>query len=262
MEETFIKEMTILFKEGIIDSTLTFRVDDIKKDFDEYCLKVVYDNKYEVEGLFTEADNKLRNDFILSNLKLFFKKENFKIKIYIKDYDCCKSKNKEYNSISSTKIKFNMDTNNIILFFKSLKLIKEQYIEEGVFLISHISNIIKVKNIITLNEYIIESIKLKQIQKFKLNEFIYIKHFSIRQRIIELNNISFLQKANDFQIFKTIEKQIEFFSDMQQNNDFYEFKPIKKNDSIDLNYVYSKFVLKNNQENFIIILGKFNRLIK
>ena len=49
---------------------------------------------------------------------------------------------------------------------------------------------------------------------------------------------------------------------MQQNNVFYEFKPIKKNDSIDLNYVYSKFVLKNNQENFIIILGKFNRLIK
>ena len=253
IEETFKKEMTILFKEGVIDSELVFQVVDIQKDLNEYCLNVTFGFGYEVLGFYVKDDNNLSIDCILSHCRLVLKKNDYDIKIYIEDYQWSKKESKE---------KFNIEKDNIISFFKSLKLIKEQNIEEALFLITEVSKTLKVKNIITLDEYIIDLTHLKEIKKFKSNDFIYIKHFSITKGIIELNNLSFIQKANDFQIFKMIEKQIEIFNDLPKNNDFYEFKPIKKNDSIDLDYLFTKVVLKNNADNFIILLDKFNRLIR
>ena len=44
---------------------------------------------------------------------------------------------------------------------------------------------------------------LKSLEKIELNEFIYINILTIENGNIILNNCSFIQKANDFQIFNT-----------------------------------------------------------
>ena len=129
-------------------------------------------------------------------------------------------------------------------------------------MISEIKKSIKIKDIITLKEYIIDPSKLKNMKDLKLNEFIFIKYFSITNKTIELNNCSFIQKANDYQIFKILEQKINSQINLENKEDFFEIEPIKEKNKIKERCIFSKVVLKDRKKKFILILDKFNRIIK
>ena len=261
MEETFKKEMKVLFNMNSLTSQLVFKIIDIKKDFNEYCLTVEFGNKYEVIGFYIKNDNRIKINSLLLNCQFILKKEDFNIKIYIKEY-LIKKENNIINIGSETKIKFNIDSDNVISFLVSLNLLKNDLIEKEVFLITEIKKSIIIKDIITLKEYIIDPSKLENMKDLKLNEFIFIKYFSITNKTIGLNNCSFIQKANDYQIFKILEQKINSEFNLKNKEDFFEIEPIKNKNEIKERYIFSKVVLKDRKKNFILILDKFNRIIK
>ena len=270
MEESFKKEIQILFNKHKISSNFIYTIIYIEKDFNEYCLTVSFENKFQIKGLYIKNDFDLRPNTILSNCKIILKKTNdFNIKIFIKKYQIYEESSSEdsfenKNEIISVEplIEYNINSDNIISFLNSIKLFQDKIIEEEVFLIIQISETIKVKNTITSEEYLIDSTKLEIPDNLEINQFIFIKYFSLVNKTIKIYNFSFIQKANDFQIFKLLENQIDTLNNFKYNDDFYELESIEKNKEIYLEYIFSKVVLKNKNENFIIILDKFNRLIR
>jgi len=164
MDVNFNKEISTFYQKGEIDSELTFKIIDIKKYFNEYYLTLLsLDSQYEIAGFYIKPDIKLKLNYIITNIKLVLKKENFRIKIYINEYNIIKNKKEENeNNISQNPIKFNIDSDNILSYFINLNLIlNKQFIEEEILLIKEISNIIKVQNIIFSQEYIINNKKYK-----------------------------------------------------------------------------------------------------
>ena len=84
MKKSFKREVQILFDKHKIKSNFVYRIIDIIKDFNEYCLTVSFGNKYSIKGLYIKNDFDLRLNTELSSCKIILKKtSDFKIKIYI-----------------------------------------------------------------------------------------------------------------------------------------------------------------------------------
>ena len=70
-------------------------------------------------------------------------------------------------------------------------------------------------------------------------------------------HLTIVQKASDYLIFKKLDNYISSY----RLKDVYELKPVDKK-IISAKFLYSKVVLKNINEKYIIIMDKFNRLIE
>ena len=76
------------------------------------------DPEHKIEGFYIKPDIKLKLNYTITNFQLVLKKESYRIKIYIEEYDLLKKKkNNNKNNISKTRIKINIDSDNIISYF-------------------------------------------------------------------------------------------------------------------------------------------------
>ena len=262
MKEIFENEIKELFSIELIKSSITYRVVEIEPDLNEYCLTLRFGCKYLLKGIYIETGKNVILNSILTNCTFVLNKKNSFLKIYLKDWTAEKGLLFE-NKKSITNI-YNVNSNDdIFSLFHSLNLLQNEFIKEDVFLIHKIADSYKIKNVINSNKYIIEKSELKNTKNIKdliLDGFIYIKYFSIvNNEKIKLNKFSIIQRPSDYQLFKLLDTQI---SNEEIQNDFYEIMPISNKYKIELTFLFSKVILKNKREEYIIIIDKFKRIIR
>ena len=262
MEEEFKKEMKILYQNKVVESKLKFQVIDIKRDFNEYSLSLRVGN-CEISGFYIKEDDNIKLDFPLSIFKLELISSDFNFKVYITNY--YQWIKKDENIMSNKITKYNLDSQNIISFFQKLGLINQNLIKEDVFLIEEISTtVIKLKEIMNRHSIKLDCSNLTDKDKFENNKFLYVKNFSIEDGKIILNNLSFIEKATDYQIFKILDNKINKLNSnsILKEEDFCELKPVDEKSKNELSFIFSKIVLKNKKEKYIIMLDEYHRIIR
>ena len=255
-ENILLKELKVLFLKNEINSFLRFQISKINENFGEYCLTLICDN-YELKGIFSKTKKKLEEGQII-NCKFYLDKSNEEIKVYAKHIYFFDN-NEKFEKYSKTKAVLNFMPEYLKSSLKSLELFEEELNDENVFIILNLSKKnIKLFDPIKYQYYYMDSEYTKNIIDIKKNDFIYFKYHSIIEDNIICNNLTFIHKANDFQIFTISDKKIS-------NNkllDFYEVKEIIDDNEKNYSYIFAKVILKSIKEKYILIVDKFNRIIR
>ena len=266
-KKEFIKEMKVLFSDKIVNSNLKFKIAKIKEiNFDEYYLTLEIKNECIIEGIYIKTKKLLKLDQFIDNCSFIL--DELKSEIQIKDNFSLKSN--DNNVIDSGENEedipiFNVYPKYILEFFSLIKCFKYKYQYENIFIIfksedgEDYEDEFLLKNPISQEEYIIKEEYLKNIDNLNDHDFIYIKNFLYNNEyeiiFIDLTNV---QKASDNLIFSKLDNYISNYL----LKDVYELKPIRDEKRIPVKFLFSKVVLKNKHEKYIVIMDKFNRLIE
>ena len=262
MEEpkmTFIQEMKDLFSKKIIISLLGYRIIGIKEEyFEEYCLTLELDNECIIEGIYIKTKNTLKLNQIIK--KCIFVLDEFKSEIQIKDiidYEESKKVIKE-NKLKITK--YNLKPEKLLEFFFLINCFEENFKYEDIFIISKSEDKFILENPITLKNYTLDHKCLKNVNNLKEKDFIYLKNYLYNEKNDEIIciNLTKVEKASKYKIFKFLDNYITNTHLAEIN----ELSPIKDNNKHNILFLFSKVVLKNIKERYIIIMDKFNRLIE
>ena len=253
-KEIFFNELSILFKANKVTSSLVYKISNIEENFGEYCLSLTNDD-FQINGIFSKSDEKLvKNQEIYCNF--YVDKTNQEIKIYAK-LTFIENENL-LNDIKYSKIEhiYNFKPELIRDTLNEMKFFELSINEENVLMCSNkVKEKIKLFDPVLYRYYYIDK---KFIKNTKKNEFIYLKFHMIKDSHIYCNDLTFIQKANDFQIFSSLDKKIS----NEYLKDFYRVKEIEDNGKKHLAFIFAKVILKDKIKNDILILDKFNRIIR
>ena len=255
MEEILLKELKELYLNNEVQSFFEYKIDKIEENFGEYCLTLRVGN-FKIKGIFTKIKDKLVEEQTLSLVKFYLDKSNEEIKVYV-NYSDIKSSNTEKNRGKIIKV-YNLNPEFLQNTINNLGLFKGELNNENVFIFEKIvDNKIKLFDPIEIKHYYLDK---KYTENITLNykEFIYLKFHIIENRDILCNNLTFIRKANEYKIFSIIDKNIG----KDFNSNFYELEEIKGNVKEEYAYIFSKVILKSIKEKYILILDRFNKIIK
>ena len=260
-KKIFFQELQKLFENNIVSSSLEYEIAKIEENFGEYCLTIRCGD-LEIKGVFSKIEEKLiEKQNIICNF--YLEKSYEQIKIYTKYlYKNKQNKVNQVNQVPNLEIKYtyNFMPEFLQTTLNDLELFEEYLNDENIFIYENLpnNNIIKLFNPIEYEYYYIDYKYIKDISNINNNEFIYLKYHLIDEDNIMCNNLTFIQKANEFQIFSIFDKNI---SD-KNLKEFQEIKEIENNKIINLGYLYAKVILKSIEESYILLIDKFNRIIK
>ena len=249
-----LDEFETLFNKNKVTSTFEYEIAEIEENFGEYCLTLRLYNT-EIKGIYSKTKEKLIEKQNIS-CQFYLDKSNEEIKVYANIF----LNEKPEGDSNQIKIKniFNFKPEFILNTINDMELFEENLNKENVFIYSDSKqDKIKLFDPISYQYYFIDK---KYIEKLLIqkNDFIYLKFHEINEKLISCNNLTFIQKANEFQIFSIIDQKIS----NKNLTDFYRIKEIENNEEKNLAFLYAKVVLKNEKEKYIILFDKFNRLIK
>ena len=261
-KKDFIKEMKVLFSDQKVISNLKYKILEINEEnFGEYYLTLDLNNECIIEGIYIKTKISLKIDQIID--KCIFILDKFKSEIQIKEIFStlsCENNNIDFKKGKEDIPIFNLYPKKILSFFYSIKCFKHNYQYDNIFIVikSEDEDEFILKNPITQENYTIKADYLKNIDNLKAHDFLYLKNFlyNDNDEIIFIN-LTTVQKASDYIIFKKLDKYISNY----RLKDVYELKPLDEK-KISAKFLYSKVVLKNINEKLIIIMDKFNRLIE
>ena len=254
----FIKEMKKLFSNKMIISLLKYKIINIKEvNFDEYYTTLELKNECIIDGIFIKTNKQLKLNQIIS--KCIFNLDVNKTQIQIKDILSIENIENDLKTNKTEITKFNLKPEKILEFFSSIKCFKEKTKYDNIFIVFKSKNEFILENPVTLEKYTINEKYFKNISDIKDKDFVYLKNYLYNKNdeiiCIDLTKV---QKASDYIIFKNLDNYIT----SNYLNDVYEFKPIKDSKIIDIKFLFSKVVLKNQKKEYLIIIDKFNRLIE
>jgi len=257
-ENILLEEFKYLFLNNDVTSSFVFEISKINENFGEYCLTLSFDN-LEIKGIFSKTKEKLIEK---QNIKcqFYLDKSNEEIKVYSKFLFI---KNKKENLKQSSKAKLKKSFNFMPEYLKSslnnMKLFDEDLNDENIFIILKISqNQIKLFDPIKYEYYNMDSKYIKRITDIKIKKFIYLKFYIVKEDNIICNNLTFIEKANDFQIFSILDKKIT----NKNLLDFNEIIKIEDDKERAYTYLFAKVILKSIKEQYVLIVDKFNKIIR
>ena len=260
-ERILLEELNYLFLNNEVTSSFEYEISQIEENFGEYCLTLMFDN-FEINGIFTKTKEKLMEKQIISSHSLFYlDKSNEEIKVYVKYLVLKNRKEKNPKQSKNTSIKKNYNFKPEFLKSSSnkLKLFEGELNEENALIyLNQYDNIIKLFDPISYEYYTMDYKYIKNRIKLNKNDFIYLKFHLIKEKEIICHNLTFIQKADEFQIFRILDEKI-----INKNLfNFYEVNPIEDNDEKTLTFLFAKVILKNIKEQYILIIDKFNRIVR
>ena len=255
MEELLLKEFKKLFLENGIKSFFRYKIDKIEENFGEYRLNIRVGNA-EIKGIFMKTKDKLVEGQTMDSVRFSLDKSNEEIKVYIKKFDIIETE--EENKNKTTEIQYNFNPEFLKNSIDNLKLFEGELNDENVFIFDgDLNDKIKLFDPIKVKYYYMEKEYIKNLN-LKHKEFIYLKFHIIKNKDILCNNLTFIQKANEYQIFSIIDKSIE----KELNPDFLELEEIKGKYKEKYLYIFSKVIFKCKKDNYILVIDKFNNIIK
>ena len=260
-KDKFISEMKDLFSEKTIYSDLKYKIIEIKEEnIDEYYLTLELENECIIEGIYLKTKNKIKLNQVISECILILDESKSEIQIkYIISFLSDKNIIMDIKSNKEKITKFNLKPEKILEFFFSIGCFKEKYQYENIFIIFKSKNEYILENPISLENYTIKSDYFKSIDNLKDHDFVHLKNFLYnKKREIICINLTTVQKASDYKIFTTLDNYIS----NHRLHEAHEYKPIEKDEKISLSYLFSKVVLKNKKEKYMVIMDKMNRLIE
>ena len=260
--------MKNLFEKNQVTSSLEYEIAEIEENIGEYCLTLRSKN-LEIKGIYSKMEDKLKEKQLIL-CRFFLDKSHEQIKIYIKYF--IKGEQNEDKQISNKKkYIYNFKPESIIYTLNKMELFEGDLEEENVFVCLDLSNNkIKLFDPINIFHYYLDYKYIKDIIQINKNDFIYLKYYLIDWDNIICNNLTFIQKANEFQIFNILDKRIhghklKEFQEVKEivYNDKMDMKDKKKEDeSITLAYSLAKVIYKSIEEQYILLFDKSNRIIK
>lgn len=255
MEENKLNnEFETLFKKDKVTSSFTYEITKIEENFGEYCLNLRLENA-EIKGIYSKTKEKLEEKQNIS-CQFYLDKTNEDIKIYANIWLNDEAKNEINQTIKTI---YNFKPEFLLNSINSLELFEENLNQENVFIyVDSQQDKLKLFDPISYNYYFINKKFLENKLIIKINDFIYLKFYMINGEDILCNNLTFIQKANELQIFSIIDQKIP----NKNLKDFYQLKRIENKKEKNLAFLYAKVVLKNKKEKYILLFDKFNRLIR
>ena len=246
-----------MFNKNSVNSSFIYKITKIQENFGEYCLNLRLKD-IEIKGIYLKNREKLVENQYISCF-FYLDKSNEEIKLYA--YILI-NKYTEKN-IGKLKIKniYNFKPEFLLNSINKMELFEEDLNKENVFIYLNLKqDKMKLFDPIEYEYYFIDKKFIKDKINIKKNEFIYLKFYLINDDESEIlcNNLTFIQKANEFQIFSIIDQKIS----SKKLLDFNKLKKIEDKDEITLAFLFAKVVLKNEKEKYIILFDKFNRLIR
>ena len=249
------KEFKTLFNENQVISSFIYEISKIEENFGEYCLNLKLKG-IEIRGIYSKTKEKLEEKQCI-RCHFYLDKSNEEIKIYA----TILIKVEREDKIDKSKIKniYNFKPEFLLNSINEMELFEEDLNKENVFIyLNSKKDKIKLFDPISYEYYFLDKKFINDKLIVKKNEFIYLKFHMINENEILCNNLTFIQKANEFQKFNIIDQKIS-------NNylkDFNKLKKIEDKDEKTLAFLFAKVVLKNKKEKYIILFDKFNRLIR
>ena len=258
-DDIYLRDLKKLLKKNEAVSSFDYEIYEIEENLGEYCLSLSIGNAL-IKGIYTKTEEILQKRQIIYNFQFYLDKSNEEIKIYIKHL-LFKKENKENqrekNEIKKKNKIFDFKPDLIKTTIDNMKLFKENLEEEDVFVFLGLKNEkIKLFDPIKYRYYYLDLDNVKHLTNLKKNDFIFFKNHIIYYGNILINNLTFIQKANDFQIFSILDKKIPAYT-----SDFYELQEIQK-DKSEFLYIFGKVILKNIKEIYILIIDKYNKILK
>ena len=223
-ENPILKQIKESFENNKIISSFNYEIAKIEEDFNEYCLTLRHDD-LELKGIFMNKQERVKENQIIKNSKFYIDKSNKEIKIYIVIFELNNPKENIKNTIKIDAIKvYNFKPENILTTIKELELFEEELNEENIFIVLEIKeNKITLLDPIRSIKYYMNYKNTKDVMKIEKDKFIYLKYFLFDYKQIKINNLTFVQKADDFQIFSILDKKIK-----SSLTDFYDVNEVKE----------------------------------
>ena len=260
IKKILFKELKELFRTNEVMPYFKYEIAKVEEYFSEFCLTLRFDN-FEINGIYAKKKQKLMENQIIHSCQLYLEKSNDEIKIYIRHLVLKEKEEENIKQMQNSKIKtiYNFKPEFLQISLNNLEIFEEYLSGENVFIYFNLfNNIVTLYDPIAFDYYSMDYKNIKNILNLNKNDFIYLKFHSINKNKITCNNLTFIQKANEYQIFNILDKKIV----NKYLLDFYEIKTIKENEEIKLAYIFTKIILKSFNDQYILIVDKFNRIIK
>ena len=264
-KDTIFNTIKLLLTSKTVILQNKFKIIDIKEiEYNEYCLSLESDENI-YNGFFIKTEENLIINQIIKECIITLLKKESQLRIYIiqKNNDWNIEQNKNIINTNLDKITYNLLPDNLTNIFINMAHLNIEVKEKIFFILESCNNITKLISPIDLEYYSISSKFIDENQDMKKNDFLYVKNFFLEKekKEINCNNLSILKKANDYEIFNTLEKNLREESlDFLPN--FEIITDIRISEKIQINCLISKVVLKSPQNKLIIISDIYNRLIK
>ena len=257
--DKLFEEFEILFTKNKITSSFKYEISKIEENFGEYCLSLRVDNA-EIKGIYSKTKEKLLEKQNIS-CQFYLDKLNGEIKVYANIF--LNEEEENENKLKKNEIKtiYNFKPEFLLNSINEMELFEEDLNKENVFIyLNSKKDKMKLFDPIEYEYYFLDKKFLKDKINVKKNEFIYLKFYMINDDESEIlcNNLTFIQKANEFQIFSIIDQKIS----NKKLKDFTKLEKIEDKDEITLAFLLAKVILKNEKEKYIILFDKFNRLMR
>ena len=264
-QDNTLSKIKLLLSSNKVFLEQKMKIIDIQEiEYNEYCLTLESDkNKY--EGFFIKTEEDLIIGKIINSCSITLLKKDTELRIYIVEKII--NSDEEIimnNDNNSYKRSYDLRPDNLINIFNTITNLNIQSKEE-IFLISEYGEEnTKLINPINLEFYSISSKYIDKNQEIKVNDFLYCKNYLLEKekKQILFNKLTILKKANDYEIFNILEKNMVKKDSLLNFPLFSIIEEIKISTKIQINYLISKVILKKPQDKLIIIADSFNRLIK
>ena len=249
------KEFKTLFSKNKVSSSFIYEISKIEENFGEYCLNLRLKD-IEIRGIYSKTKEKLiEKQNIRCNF--YLDKSNEEIKIYANIF----IDDEGANNLANIKIKnkYNFKPKFLLNTINEMKLFEEDLNTENIFIyLDSKHDAVKLFDPILYEYYFLDKKFIKDKLIFKKNDFIYIKFHMINEKEILCNNLTFIQKANEFQVFEILDQKIS----NKNLKDYNKLKKIENKDEITLAFLLAKVVLKNEKEKYLVLFDKRTRLIR
>ena len=258
-----------------VECEIPLEIIDIREvEYKEFCLTLKSKDSKVFEGIFIKTDKVIKKRQIIIYCELSLINIDSISKIYIKDETLCyKNPKSKTEDIISNSILYNLQPENLVDFFSSFYEQMKEY-QENIFIVKKIDkHIIKLFCIYSSNIYNLDLLFINHIHNLREKDFIYCKNYLVSKNQIICDNLTIIKKPSDFELFHLTEVKLT------NNKEIYEFPIIDeikrqksrkyKNESEikdkveeEVKYLIVKVVLKDIENNIILLIDSFNRLIK
>lgn len=262
----FISNIKSLITKKKVTMNINVEIFDILEiEYEEYSLTLKIDN-YLYKGIYMKKNEKIKKGEIAINYSFFLSNSNYKKKIFICIFETVTKE--EYKNISNNNNKdeqknlittiIDLEPDNLIKIISEKFTTQIKYLE-NVFLVLEVNEKeYKIISIINLESFVIEK---KIIEEYNIvkNDFIYCKNYYLNGNIINCNNLSIIRKAQDCDIFYTLEKLMGY-----KNQSYFHLLSIIDNDIKEFSVpcLFAKVILYNIKKKDIKIIDNCNRIIK
>jgi len=258
--DDYLRDLKELFENNEAVSTFDYEIYKIEENFGDYCLSLRIED-FLIKGIHIKTKDILQEKQIIYNFQFYLDKSNEEIKIYIRNLIFRKVKKnnlKEKSKMNKPNIVFDFKPELIKSSINDMKLFKGDLKGEDVLIFIDLKDtIMELFDPINYTYYYMNRDEVKHLTEIKKNDFIFLKYHLIYKDNIFINNLTFIQKANEFQIFSILDKKIP-----NRTSDFCELKEIKEEDEKEYIFIFGKVILKNIKEKYILIIDKFNKIVK